>query len=79
MAHLLKVLVNSWCRSYCNCNGMFYNCVSSGFYCALKSRLAERSAQTHEECSNVSILAVRVLFLKFPGKSRSELYDKYIK
>ena len=51
-----------------NCDSMFYNCVSNGFYFALKSRSAGRNPS-----------AVRVLFLKFPGKSKSGLHNKYMK
>ena len=55
-----------------NCDSRFYNCVSNGFYCALKSRSAGRSAQTYENAQISVFLAVRVLFfLKFPGKSKS--------
>ena len=40
-----------------NYDRMFYNCISSGFYYALKSRSTERSAQTYEECSNLTIFS----------------------
>ena len=33
---------------YKNCGSIFHNCVPSGFYCALKSRSAVRSAQAYE-------------------------------
>ena len=40
-----------------NCDRMFYNCISSGFYCALKPRSAGRIARTYEECSNLTIFS----------------------
>ena len=76
MIRFLKILSRSWRIPYLfckNCKSIFDNCVANGFYCALKSMLAGKSAQTSGTKIYV-FLAVRVFFSKFLGRSRSELY-----
>ena len=52
---------------FCNIyESMLYNCVPNGFYFSLaRSRSGGRSAQTYEECSNLSIFSRLGLFLHF--------------
>ena len=76
MICFLKILSKSWRISYLfckNCKSVFDNCVPNGFYCALKSMSAGKSPQTYGAQFYV-ILAVRVIFLKFLGSSRKDLY-----
>ena len=47
-----------------NWESIFYNCVSNGFYFVLRSRLAEKSAQTYEKCSNLGIFSSFGSFLQ---------------
>ena len=39
------------------CETMLYSCVPNGFYFALRSMSTGRSAQTYEQCSNLSIFS----------------------
>ena len=51
-----------FCKIYEN---MLYNCVPSGFYFSLRPRSGGRSAQTYEECPNLSIFNHLGTFLQF--------------
>ena len=61
-----------------NGKGMSYSCVPNGFYFSLRSRSGGNSAQTYEECLNLSIFCRLGTFLEFFGQVkewlRLELY-----
>ena len=49
-----------------NCECMFYHCMLSGFYCALKSSSARKVSQTYGKCSDFYIFN---RFLRFFSQS----------
>ena len=51
-----------------NCESMFYSIVPFGFNSAMRSMSTERSAQTYEDCSNLSIFSYMCPFSQVFGQ-----------
>ena len=56
-----------------NCECMFYHCMLSDFYCALKSSSARKVSQTYGKCSDFYIFNRYVSFLRVSGQFKEWL------